>query len=52
MGHQVYKNTKMIILTIQLLFGCQGLLVRLVLHKGVTLQETCPSVQVQVNVLQ
>merc|ERR1712223_1011536 len=39
------------VITIQLLFGCQSLLVGLVLHKGVTLQETCPSVQVQVNVL-
>ena len=39
-------------LTVQLLFGGQRLFVSLVLDEGVTLQEACPSVQVQMNVLQ
>ena len=38
--------------TIQLFLGCERLLVSLVLHQGVTLEEASPPVQVQVDVLQ
>lgn len=36
---------------VQLLAGCQGLLVGLVLDQGVALKEPCPPVQVEVDVL-
>ena len=39
------------VIAIQLLFGGQGLLVRLVLDQGVPLQEPGPSVQIQMDVL-
>ena len=38
--------------TIELFLGRERLLIRLVLHQGVTLQETRPPVQIQVDVLQ